>query len=91
MSGSSRRVNPEGHKLKCGEVWVKATNNAIEYKVLLVDLRVAKEMQVKSLLISSDFQLIAIQINGNFTIRDNSMAVYLKLVMGISHPSKNLS
>lgn len=54
-------------------------------------MRLAKEMQVKSLLINSDFQLIVSQINGNFMIRDNGMAVYLKLVMDISHPSKNLS
>lgn len=45
----------------------KATNNVTEYKALLAGLRFAKEMQVRKLLINSDFQLVVSQVNGNFS------------------------
>lgn len=59
----------------------KATNNVVEYEALLVGLRLAKEMQVKGLLINSDSQLIISQVNGNIIARDKGMYAYLKLVI----------
>ncbi|XP_022855998.1 uncharacterized protein LOC111377175 [Olea europaea var. sylvestris] len=52
-------ISPEGHKLtSVVRFRFKATNNAAEYEALLAGLRLAIEMQVKRLLISSNSQLI---------------------------------
>lgn len=49
----------EGHWLNCSIRFdFKALNNVGEYEVLLVGLRLAKEMQVKKLLVNSDSQLV---------------------------------
>lgn len=61
----------------------KASNNVTEYKTLLAGLRLAKEMQIRRLLVNSDSQLILSQINGSFVSKDSSMATYLKLVVGL--------
>lgn len=45
----------EGHRLNCAiRFSFKATNNVAEYEALLADLRLAKEMQIKRLLVSSN-------------------------------------
>lgn len=75
-------VSLEGHKLNYAMRFnFKATNNVAEYEALFVDFRLAKEMQVKRLVINSDSQLVVSQVYGSFSIKDKSMAVYLKLVM----------
>lgn len=75
-------VSLEGHKLNYAMRFnFKATNNAAEYEALFVDFRLAKEMQVKRLVINSDSQLVVSQVYGSFSIKDKSMAAYLKLVM----------
>ncbi|XP_022858151.1 uncharacterized protein LOC111379057 [Olea europaea var. sylvestris] len=56
-------ISPKGHKLNSVvRFGFKATNNVAEYEALLAGLRLAKEMQVKRLLISSDSQLVVSQI-----------------------------
>lgn len=48
-------VSPEGHKLNCtAKLRFKATTNVVEYEVLFAGLILAKEMQVRRLLINSD-------------------------------------
>ncbi|XP_022849872.1 uncharacterized protein LOC111371959 [Olea europaea var. sylvestris] len=77
-------ISPEGHKLNSAVMFgFKATNNVAEYEALLAGLRLAKEMQVKRLLISSDSQLVVSQGNGNFLAKDKTMASYLKIVMNL--------
>lgn len=52
-------VSPEGHKLNCLIRFdFKATTNAAKYEAFLADLRLAREMHVKRLVISSDSQLV---------------------------------
>lgn len=74
--------SPEEHKLNCAVMLgFKASNNVAEYEALLVGLRLARELQVKQLVVSSDSQLVVNQVNGCFVARDKYMAAYLKLVM----------
>ncbi|XP_022880778.1 uncharacterized protein LOC111398055 [Olea europaea var. sylvestris] len=74
----------EGHKLNCTVRFsFKASNNAAEYEALLAGLRLAKEVQVKRLLVSSDSQLVVSQVNEKFATKDSGMAAYLKLVMNL--------
>ncbi|XP_022853222.1 uncharacterized protein LOC111374726 [Olea europaea var. sylvestris] len=69
----------EGHKLNCAvRFGFKASNNVPEYEALLACLKLAKEMQVRRLLASSDSQLIVNLVNGNFAAKDSSMVAYLK-------------
>lgn len=75
-------VSPEGHKFNCTVRFnIKATNNVAKYEALIAGLRLARKMQVKRLVINSDFQLVVSQSNDNFSLRDKSMTGYLKLVM----------
>lgn len=75
-------VSPKEHKLNCAITFnFKATHNALEYEALLAGLRLAREMQLKRLVICSDSQLVVGQVNDNFLAKDNSIATYLKLVM----------
>ncbi|XP_022880881.1 uncharacterized protein LOC111398180 [Olea europaea var. sylvestris] len=90
VDGSSREAgsgtgivleSPKGHKLNCAvRFGFKASNNAAEYEARPVSLRLAREMQVRRLVASSDSQLIVNQVSGSFTTKDSSMVAYLKLV-----------
>ncbi|XP_022871364.1 uncharacterized protein LOC111390538 [Olea europaea var. sylvestris] len=76
--------SPEGHKLNCAVRFsFQASNNVAEYEALLAGLRLIREMQVKRLLASSDYQLVVSQVNGNFAAKDSNMVAYLKLVMNL--------
>ncbi|XP_071695511.1 uncharacterized protein [Rutidosis leptorrhynchoides] len=56
------------------------TNNEAEYEALLSEMRVAKYLEVKELLVYVDSHLVANQFNGIFEAHDESMQKYLKLV-----------
>lgn len=75
-------ISPKRHKLNC-IIWFnfKTINNVAEYEAILVGLRLAKEIQVKRLVINSNFQLVVSQTNDNFLVKDKSMTTYLKLVL----------
>lgn len=52
-------ISSERHMLNCTVMFgFKAMNNAVEYEALLVGLRLAREMQVKKLIINIDSQLV---------------------------------
>lgn len=64
-------VSPDGYKLNCMvRLGFKGTKNIVEYEVLLAYLRLAKEMQMKKLIINSDFQLLVTQVNDSFSAKD---------------------
>ncbi|XP_022874263.1 uncharacterized protein LOC111393096 [Olea europaea var. sylvestris] len=74
----------EGHELNYAvRFGFKASNNAIEYEALLAGLRLAREIQVRRLVASSDSQLIVNQVSGSFVAKDSSMFAYLKLVLDL--------
>ncbi|XP_022860557.1 uncharacterized protein LOC111381073 [Olea europaea var. sylvestris] len=76
--------SPEGHLLNCAvRFGFRASNSAAEYEALLARLRLAKEMQVRKLLASSDSQLVVNQVNEDFAAKDGNMLAYLKLVLDI--------
>lgn len=77
-------VSLEGHKLHCVvRFGFKAFNNIAKYKAFLAGLRLAKDVQVKRLLINSDSHLVVSQGNGNFTVKDKSITKYLKQVINL--------
>lgn len=53
-------------KRKASEYIGVATNNVAEYKALLVGLRLAREMDVKRLIIKGDSNLVVNHINGKW-------------------------
>ncbi|XP_073111784.1 uncharacterized protein [Elaeis guineensis] len=58
----------------------KASNNQVEYETLLVSLKMAKELEIDSLKIFTNSQLIVGQVKGEFEARDPIMAIYLQKV-----------
>lgn len=55
----------------------EATNNGAEYEALLAGLRIAREMHIEALDVRVDSNLVASQINGEFTAYKESMTKYL--------------
>ena len=55
----------------------KATNNEAEYEALLSGLKLVHELQVKSIEVFTDSQLVVGHINGDFEARDATIAKYL--------------
>ncbi|XP_022848720.1 uncharacterized protein LOC111371032 [Olea europaea var. sylvestris] len=83
MDGSSGKIGSgaevvlislKGHKLNSAIMFrFKATNNVAEYEALLLSLGLAREMQVKRLLISSDSQLVVSQWQGLQTTHNSTI------------------
>ena len=74
-------VSPENHRISSALRFIfKASNNEAEYEALLAGLRLAKELQVDSLIIYSDSKLVVSQVLGEFQARDDRMAAYLEKV-----------
>ncbi|XP_073103293.1 uncharacterized protein [Elaeis guineensis] len=58
----------------------KASNNQAEYEALLTGLKIAKELEIYSLKIFTNSQLIAGQVKDKFEARDPIMMKYLQKV-----------
>ncbi|XP_074377012.1 uncharacterized protein LOC141718528 [Apium graveolens] len=58
-------------------------NNKAEYEALIVGLGLARAMRAKNLKFYVDSRLIVAQVNGEFEVKDNTMAKYLRAVNGI--------
>ncbi|KAJ8615053.1 hypothetical protein MRB53_034425 [Persea americana] len=54
-----------------------AANNEVDYKALLSELRIAKELGIKRLIVHCDSQLVANQLNGEYVARDDWMVAYV--------------
>ncbi|GKV17254.1 hypothetical protein SLEP1_g27785 [Rubroshorea leprosula] len=59
----------------------EATNNMAEYEALLLGLRLAAELKVRSLQVYSDSQLIVNQVNSTCEVTDPTLAKYLAVVL----------
>jgi ribonuclease HI len=55
----------------------EATNNEAEYEALLAGLRLARDMEVRHLLVFVDSQLVANQIKGSYEARQPTIKLYL--------------
>ncbi|GKF19656.1 reverse transcriptase domain-containing protein, partial [Tanacetum coccineum] len=72
-------INLEGREytyVLCFEF--KMTNNEAEYEALLAELRIAREMEIKSLAIFTDSQLMANKIKRIFKARQPTIKQYLE-------------
>ncbi|XP_073112382.1 uncharacterized protein [Elaeis guineensis] len=58
----------------------KASNNQAEYEALLAGLKITKELEIDSLKVFTDSQLIVGQVKGEFKARDPIMTIYLQKV-----------
>ncbi|GKV48647.1 hypothetical protein SLEP1_g55446 [Rubroshorea leprosula] len=59
----------------------EATNNMVEYEALLLGLRLAAELKVRSLQVYSDSQLIVNQVNSTCEVTDLTLVKYLAVVL----------
>ena len=62
----------------------KVSNKQAEYEALLTGLKIAKELEIDSLKIFTDLQLIAGQVKDEFEVRDPTMMKYLQKVKDIT-------
>jgi ribonuclease HI len=71
-------IPPEGDMLKYAiQIEFFATNNIAEYEGLVTELRLAKELSIRRLLIRGDSQLVAKQVQKEYGCNDDKMADYL--------------
>ena len=74
--------SPEGDKMKhkvC--LQYQTTNNEVEYEALLKGLKLAKSVEVKSILVLGNSQLIMGQVNGIYEAKEEQMRKCLNRVM----------
>ena len=74
-------TSPKGDILKYGvQFQFLATNNEKEYEAILTELRIAKSMEAKNILLKSDSKLVIGQIKGDYEAKEYRMQRYLKLM-----------
>ncbi|GJR04613.1 reverse transcriptase domain-containing protein [Tanacetum coccineum] len=61
----------------------ETTNKEAEYEALLAGLRIAKEMEIRELIIFVDYQLVANQVKGLFKARQPTIKQYLEKMMNL--------
>ena len=61
----------------------KATNNQAEYKALVVDLGLAKEIKAQSLNIRSDSQLVIAQLKGEYEFKEPLLIKYAQMAKNL--------
>ncbi|KAL0370667.1 UNVERIFIED_CONTAM: hypothetical protein Sangu_0384800 [Sesamum angustifolium] len=72
---------PEGVEIEVAVRYNFPTiNNEVEYEALIIGLQMALEVDVKQLDVCTDSQLVAMQIEGSYEIRELSMMRYLRKV-----------
>jgi ribonuclease HI len=71
-------IPPKGDMLKYAiQIKFPTTNNIAEYEGLVTGLRLAKELDIRRLLIWGDSQLMAKQVQKEYGCNDNKMIDYL--------------
>ncbi|XP_042460567.1 uncharacterized protein LOC122044091 [Zingiber officinale] len=70
-------ISPQEDVLQLA-MWLnfRATNNEVEYEVLLAGLQAARHVGVARVIIYSDFQLVTQQVTGNFGINNDWLQIY---------------
>ncbi|GJR43955.1 reverse transcriptase domain-containing protein [Tanacetum coccineum] len=72
-------INPKGKEYTYAlHFEFETTNNEVEYEALLAGLQIAKEMEIESLAIFADSQLMVNQIKGAYEARQPTIKEYLK-------------
>ncbi|GJS59897.1 reverse transcriptase domain-containing protein [Tanacetum coccineum] len=85
-------TNPEGAEFTYAMRFrFEATNNEPEYEALIVGLRIAEQMGVKSLQANVDSRLVANQVNGFYVAKESGMVQYLEKVKGLTSNFKEFS
>ena len=73
--------SPKGDKLKYKvRLQYQKTNNEVEYEALLKGLELAKSLEVESIVIQGDSQLVIGQVNGTCEAKEERMKKYLNKV-----------
>ena len=73
-------ISPEGEILKyVVRLQFPATNNEVEYEVLLTGLSLARVLESKTFIIQADSQLVVGQIKGDYKVKEERMQKYLKI------------
>ncbi|GKA77450.1 reverse transcriptase domain-containing protein, partial [Tanacetum coccineum] len=72
-------IDPEGKEYTCAlRFRFETTNNEAEYEALLVGLRISQEMEITSLAIFVDSQLLVNQIKGTYEAKQPTIKEYLQ-------------
>ncbi|KAH7860985.1 hypothetical protein Vadar_020277 [Vaccinium darrowii] len=84
-------ISPEGviHE-NAISIEFPASNNEAEYEALIAGLRLAEAMDVKTLMVYSDSQLVVNQFNGEYDAKDERMAKYLDIARSIAETFEEL-
>ena len=73
--------SPKGDKLKYKvRLQYQKTNNEVEYKALLKGLELVKSLEVESIVVQGDSQLVIGQVNGTCEAKEERMKKYLNKV-----------
>ena len=84
QDGSGALIAPDKQEWQVGlTLGFPATNNAAEYEALIAGLELARALGVRKLLVYTDSQLVAKQVNGEYQVKEPILAKYHKIVMDL--------
>ncbi|XP_011072196.1 uncharacterized protein LOC105157489 [Sesamum indicum] len=64
------------------KLFFSVTNNEAEYEAMILGLELAHETGAKDLEVFTDFQLVAMQVEGTYETRERTMVSYKEIVQG---------
>ncbi|KAK8944743.1 hypothetical protein KSP39_PZI008034 [Platanthera zijinensis] len=77
-------ISPEGTRIKQAlKIHFTLTNNQAEYEAIITGLRLARELGIQDIKVSTDSMLVAGHINGEFEVREPTLQSYLMKVKSI--------
>ena len=67
-----------------------AMNNVAEYEVLIMGLKIIKELDIDEVKVFFNFQSVVSQVLGEYEVKDPTMAKYLQRIKDLSRGFKKL-
>ncbi|KAK8934446.1 hypothetical protein KSP39_PZI014383 [Platanthera zijinensis] len=84
FGGGMVLVSPEGTRIEQAlKVHFILTNNQAEYEAIIAGLRLARELGIQDIKVSTDSMIVARHIKGEFEVREPTLQLYLTKVKRI--------
>ncbi|KAK8934997.1 hypothetical protein KSP39_PZI015020 [Platanthera zijinensis] len=84
FGGGMVLVSPEGTRIEQAlKVHFALTNNQAEYEAIIAGLRLARELGIQDIKVSTDSMIVAGHIEGEFEVREPTLQLYLTKVKRI--------
>ncbi|KAK8951440.1 hypothetical protein KSP39_PZI003040 [Platanthera zijinensis] len=85
-------MSPKGTRIEQAlKIHFALTNNQAEYEAIIAGLRLARELGIQDVRVSTDSMVVAGHINGEFEVREPTLQLYLVKAKGINVQFRSFS